>query len=69
MKRKWLSIVALVLVLCMLPMSAFAVETNQEELSFAVSRASSCITKSQYVPQQGVTLSNPIPQYESITEI
>lgn len=51
----------------MLPMSAFAVETNQEELSFAVSRASSCITKSQYVPQQGVTLSNPIPQYESIT--
>lgn len=67
MKRKWLSIIALALALCMLPMPAFATETDQDALSFAVSRASSCITKSEYIPQQGVTLSNPIPQYESVT--
>lgn len=67
MKRKWLSVVALALVLCMLPMSAFAVEQAQDELSFAVSRASSCVTKSEYVPQQDIILSNPIPQYESVT--
>lgn len=67
MKRKWLSVVALVLALCMLPMSAFAVEEDHGELSFAVSRASSCITKSEYVSKQGVILSKPIPQYESTT--
>ena len=67
MKRKFLSVLALVLVLCMLPISAFAAATDQGELSFAVSRASSCVTKSEYVPQQDIVLSNPIPQYECVT--